>query len=251
MTQKLPYDPNHVPSERFKNSLRRDVLKTFNQEQNMQNKYSLSKIFKFAVPAVACLVVVGGVAFKIIDSKPATTDVSVAGSPNYNSSSAGSAAGTSMAGGQVQPAKKYSSISEVLGLIEFKPLVINKSVDSEKLTEIYMTEGLTGGNEKSLRYSFGTQTEKYYEVIQTKALSNQDPLPAEVAKVELLISGKKVIAARNEFWNDKTPKQDIYPGTPRQSIGFTVEGVSIELTEYGTISLEQLKSIAESVTLYK
>ncbi len=244
------YDPNHQANNRFKNNLRKKVIKTYYQKE----KNNMNTLTKVAL-SFGSLVLLAGVGFfaygqlnddgqKLTNQPQAQvnklTELTV--TPKY-STGGGNSSATSLPGGQEDTSPRFKSLNEAAKAAGIKPYYPSLALSGEVLTEVYVTEGLTGGSEKSLYASYGTAEKMAYQLIQTAGVESSEPLPMEVEKFELTVSGQKVVVMRNEFWNDQTPKSEVYPGTPRQSLSFTKNGVAVTLSEYGDISLNDLKNL--------
>jgi hypothetical protein len=249
------FDPEHQPSEEFKQQLKNRVLASYMPSE----RFSYMRKVNSIVPKVfASMAIISGLVLltrtdtKTVMNPSQSTNqesnlIEVKIKPSYSTASGGSASGSSVAG-QAGALPSYTSLDAAAKAVGFKPFYLTKALGAEQLTELYSAEGLSGGSEKTLYMSFGTSQNLQYQILQTQvAQDNSSLIPPEVERVGVTLDGQTLQATRNEFWNENTPKQDIYPGTPRQTIGFTYKGIAIELTEYGDISTEQLIQIASNL----
>lgn len=209
---------------------------------------------KIAIPAGigALAIIVIGIGIvtmnKDNDKQPVAREPNTTTTTDDNTTTpGGSGASTQLPGTETQN-PQYETIEQAEAAVGFNAFSTSQPLQSEEITEIYSTMGLSGGNEQSLYISYGANGKMLYQLIQLKQAGPVPELPAEVEKVELTVNGKKVTGSRNEFWDESTPADQIYAGTPRQTISFVADGVGVDISEYGDLSLAQLKQIIERLS---
>lgn len=248
-----------LPSERFEKKLLEN-LTMYQIPAKKIRKGNMKNIWKFSAVAMMIAVIAISIVVLSPNDEPANNVAQIQDNSrgldmvttkiNSTANSSGSAAGSSLPGGS-ETGQSFASLGSVIPEVEFDPVVIMSAYDNEQLAEIVINEGLVLPGQKVLYTSYAKDQKLYYQLIQSPTENpNNQAIPPEVKTVEITFLGRRVIASKNQFWDETTPAADVYPGTPRITLSWVYGGVAYDLSEYGDIDEVGLKMIIASMEKY-